>query len=406
VDVDDADDTTLWDKSVDIQSDILDKLRRQAPDAIHFVILDACRNELHLRVQGRRALEPDLKSFAPVPQIENELVAFSTSPGRTASDKGVGSGAYAIVFSEEVVRPGIEAVTMFRNVHARVLQSVGQSPWLSLPTFPQIYLAGQSVTAQDQPRTLSPREAFELERESTKRTITPLFTQLADEGVLPGGVFDMERKWPSRSIKVCFLDGNVDVNKPVASIARQWTLYGNIDFDFGDWDVPRQCSSDNESSDVRVSYNETGNWSYVGVESKADNRSHSATLNLESLKDKSAEGIATGRYNGAILHEFGHALGFLHTWSLPSANCDSEIDWPKAYAIFGQKYGWSQEMVQDIFRPLSPGTIVVGAFDKRSVMSYELPEEIFFKRKESRCFTTPSQELSLRDKLAMFTVYK
>jgi hypothetical protein len=40
------------------------------------------------------------------------------------------------------MKPGIEAVTMFRNVQLRVKQTIGQDPWLSFPSLPALYFAG------------------------------------------------------------------------------------------------------------------------------------------------------------------------------------------------------------------------------------------------------------------------
>jgi hypothetical protein len=44
--------------------------------------------------------------------------------------------------AEEIVKPGIEAITMFRNVQLRVKQAIGQDPWLTFPTLPAVYFAG------------------------------------------------------------------------------------------------------------------------------------------------------------------------------------------------------------------------------------------------------------------------
>jgi hypothetical protein len=41
-----------------------------------------------------------------------------------------------------LMTPGVEAVTMFRNVQLRVKQTIGQDPWLSFPSLPAIYFAG------------------------------------------------------------------------------------------------------------------------------------------------------------------------------------------------------------------------------------------------------------------------
>src|SRR5262252_4602155 len=76
------------------QSEVLAILRRQAPNAAHYLVLDACRNNL----QGARGG----KGFTPVGQQSGVLVAFSTEPGRTASDTGAGSGPYAAALAEEL----------------------------------------------------------------------------------------------------------------------------------------------------------------------------------------------------------------------------------------------------------------------------------------------------------------
>jgi hypothetical protein len=41
-----------------------------------------------------------------------------------------GGGSYAKALAEEIVKPGIEAVTMFRNVQLKVKQALDQDPWL------------------------------------------------------------------------------------------------------------------------------------------------------------------------------------------------------------------------------------------------------------------------------------
>jgi uncharacterized caspase-like protein len=76
------------------------------------------------------------------------MIAYATAPGRTASDAGQAAGPYAVALAEEIGKPGVEAVTMFRNVQLRVKQTIGQDPWLSFPTLPAVFLAG-SKTAQD-----------------------------------------------------------------------------------------------------------------------------------------------------------------------------------------------------------------------------------------------------------------
>jgi hypothetical protein len=58
------------------QSEVLAILRSEAPNAAHYLILDACRNTL----QGARGG----KGFVPVGQQSGVLVGFATEPGKTA----------------------------------------------------------------------------------------------------------------------------------------------------------------------------------------------------------------------------------------------------------------------------------------------------------------------------------
>ncbi|MBV1695527.1 MAG: caspase family protein [Hyphomicrobiales bacterium] len=146
VDVPDAGDSKLWSLAFE-QNDLIEKLNRQAPRATHYVVFDACRNELMLPGDGKSPLGAE-KGFVPVPQTAGLLVAYSTAPKQTASDFGEGGGPYAKVLAEELVRPGIEAVAMFRNVQLRVKQTIGQDPWLSFPSLPEVYLAGRPAPAQ------------------------------------------------------------------------------------------------------------------------------------------------------------------------------------------------------------------------------------------------------------------
>src|SRR5262245_9881578 len=140
VDVESADDTSLWTNSLEL-GDIVNKLRDQSPGATHYVVFDACREELRLTREDKKALGTG-KGFVALSNVSGVMIAYATAPGKTASDSGQGGGAYAKALSEEIVRPGIEAVTMFRRVQLKVKQAIGQDPWLSFPTLPAVYFAG------------------------------------------------------------------------------------------------------------------------------------------------------------------------------------------------------------------------------------------------------------------------
>jgi Caspase domain len=140
VDVSDADDDKVWFESFQ-QNTIIDLLSRQAPNATHYVVFDACRNELNIAGAAAKALGTD-KGFVPVSDTAGLLIAYATAPRKTASDIGDGGGPYAKALAEELLKPGIEAVTMFRNVQLKVKQTIGQDPWLSFPSLPAVYFAG------------------------------------------------------------------------------------------------------------------------------------------------------------------------------------------------------------------------------------------------------------------------
>jgi uncharacterized caspase-like protein len=141
VDIADPNDGNLWYQSFQ-QNDLIDKLSKQAPNATHYVVFDACRNELNLSGPAAKAIGAE-KGFVPVPQTPGLLIAYATAQGKTATDVGDNGGPYARALAAELVRPGIEAVTMFRNVQIRVREDIGQDPWLSFPSLPPVYLAGK-----------------------------------------------------------------------------------------------------------------------------------------------------------------------------------------------------------------------------------------------------------------------
>ena len=415
VDVKSAESDAIWDNSVDLKGDILDKLTAQTPKATHYVVFDACRNELQLREQGRKVFISEGKAFASLVNVSGSLVAYATEQKRTASDVGEGSGPYARALADEVVKPGIEAVTMFRNVQLRIRQSTGQNPWLTFSGLPPIYLAGPSsgAAAPATPMTMTPvaapvvgakaeQLAFEQERASVKGSLQPLFRQLGEAGIKSGGVFAVAKKWPKRAIQICFMDGSREVRSHVASVARQWTLYGEVDFDFGDVKEPRLCAT--SPAEVRVTFEAKGNWSHLGVDALTV-PPNEPTISIETVKWTALDALQTGAADGRILHEFGHVLGFVHNADAPGVACKDEMDWKQVYAYFARN-GVDRATVDEQFRGLHRRTAYVGDFDNKSVMSNEWPEEMFKRGRDSRCFTTESPSLSLRDKLAVYTIYK
>jgi hypothetical protein len=133
----------LWDQSLRL-STITRQLKSEAGNATHFVVFDACRNTLKLTKPGSRAVV-QAKGFVPVAQENGMLIAYATAEGELASDMGASAGPYANVLAEEIVKPGIEAVVMFRTVQRRVRAVIRQEPYLGFSALGDVYLAGRSM---------------------------------------------------------------------------------------------------------------------------------------------------------------------------------------------------------------------------------------------------------------------
>jgi len=71
-----ANDPNLWTNAFE-QSDVIEKLSRQAPQATHYVVFDACRNELRLSSAGQKALGAE-KGF--VARAVNGLQSWQSLP--------------------------------------------------------------------------------------------------------------------------------------------------------------------------------------------------------------------------------------------------------------------------------------------------------------------------------------
>jgi len=141
IDVKTSDTGELWDQSLRL-TEITRKLKTEAGNATHFVVFDACRNTLKLTRTGSRALLQS-KGFAPVTQESGMLIAYATAEGELASDVGTEAGPYAKTLAEEIIKPGVEAVVMFRNVQRRVRAALNQEPYLGFNALGDVYFAGK-----------------------------------------------------------------------------------------------------------------------------------------------------------------------------------------------------------------------------------------------------------------------
>jgi uncharacterized caspase-like protein len=131
-------------------TDIINILNDRAPKAVHFIVFDACRNNLG----GLRGA----KGFIPVEAKPGMLVAFSTAPGTTASDQGEKSGPYAQALAIQLVQPGNHH-DLFFEVRNRVADITAQEqiPWTMDGLMRRVHFGGLDIGPPQRSSTPAPQ---------------------------------------------------------------------------------------------------------------------------------------------------------------------------------------------------------------------------------------------------------
>ena len=200
VDVTDPGSAAFWDKS--LRLDEILHLLDLAPHAVKFVVFDACRRELQMPTKDLT------KGLVPVAEQKGFFIAYSTAPGRAASDRGEGSGPYAAALAAELGHPGLDQLNLFQNVKESVIASTGgeQHPWENNGLSRRVYLTGEPTTPADMAlwesvRTTSDPAALQtyLERFPTgvfAATAKQMMDRLAAEAAQRAAAakFEVERK--------------------------------------------------------------------------------------------------------------------------------------------------------------------------------------------------------------------
>ena len=163
----------------------------------------------------------------------------------------------------------------------------------------------------------------------------------------------MTKLWKAGTIiHIRFLDGEKALREKVASIAPEWTKYGNIHFVF----------DQAQSAEVRITFGgEYQAWSFLGTACLGVT-AHDPTMNLSYLKRTKDD----PEFRSILLHQFGHVLGLLSEQQNPNA----QIPWdPKFLAEAGRDNA-------DYYRPLSAAEYPdYRPFDAESVMLFPVSAE-------------------------------
>ena len=179
------------------------------------------------------------------------------------------------------------------------------------------------------------------------------------------------------TITVGFLPGaSLDLINKIKKQVIAWENYGNIRFVF---------INDVLQAKIKVGFvkNNTS-WSWIGRDVLV-NPSNLQTMNFGWLYDHTKE----SEVSRVVIHEFGHALGFVHEHQSPAAG----ISWDKekVYAYYEQ-FNWSREAVDlNVFTKYSTTSTNSSTYDKLSIMHYYFSKEL----------TTDSSEFTMNTNLSV-----
>lgn len=183
-----------------------------------------------------------------------------------------------------------------------------------------------------------------------------VFSQFRTEIVngRPRAISPIGKVWPTGvTLKIGFLGGTDGQKQFVEDIANEWTDHANLHFEFIDA-APQ--------ADIRISFKNSGAWSYIGTDAKLIHRSR-ATMNLGWLDE------------AVVLHEVGHGIGLAHEHQNPEGG----IEWDEEVVIrdlSGPPNFWDIETIRhNVLRKYSIDHIHGTVFDPESVMLYSFPAE-------------------------------
>jgi serralysin len=158
-------------------------------------------------------------------------------------------------------------------------------------------------------------------------------------------------------------NGSDALRNKVRTYASEWETHANIKFQF---------VNDFKSAQIKVGFFKDNKfWSWVGKD-VLFNPLSLYTMNFGAFDMVTNE----AEIRGTIIHEFGHALGFIHEHQSPAAS----ISWDKekVYAYFADPPNkWTRGEVDfNIFNKYSRTSTNFSAYDKFSIMHYSFPAEL------------------------------
>lgn len=219
-------------------------------------------------------------------------------------------------------------------------------------------------------------------------------------------VIDQYKLWEAGStLNVCFFGGEPPARAFFVQTANAWDNPASISFNFGPAPAYRDCD-EGSPSHIRVAFENSGNWSYVGTDSLRSG-SGKPSLNIGSLAGQPFSLVNQTRVRGTILHELGHALALHHEHQSPESNCQEQINWEVVYAkLGGPPNNFDRAKVDRNMRPLvSSPRLRTTEYDRESIMHYSLPASWFKNGASSSCWVVRNDDLSDTDVAAIAAAY-
>ena len=123
---------------------ILESLN-DAGAGVNVIILDACRNNPY-----RTSFRSPARGLARIDGPPGFLIAFSTDPGKTATDGPAGGNSpYSQALAASLGKPGIKIEEAFKQVRKEVFELTrgSQVPWETSSLLQDLYMAGELQTS-------------------------------------------------------------------------------------------------------------------------------------------------------------------------------------------------------------------------------------------------------------------